>query len=99
MRHKHRCPQCGVIWEHSLFDKNRSQLCPVCGLFEARIYEGPDPATPADKITAMAAARGQERQARQTSQRPYERKISLAWETEDGQSLAAERGGINDGEN
>lgn len=59
MMHKHKCANasCGVVWEHSTFDAAKTHNCPVCGLFTADIYAGPDEATPAEAIAQMKAAR------------------------------------------
>jgi hypothetical protein len=42
--HKHRCGNCGCVWEHpdTCHDDAMSHLCPKCGvMFESWRYKGP----------------------------------------------------------
>ena len=48
--HKHQCPDCGTVWEHSDFcaGSDEAHSCPKdgCGGVSWRKYDGPLPVTP-----------------------------------------------------
>lgn len=48
MLHKHKCDDCGVVWEHDalcLADHTAAHKCPKCGKEQRTKYSGKDPAT------------------------------------------------------
>lgn len=40
--HRHKCPQCGVVWEHpdAAAGDTRAHRCPDCGAPSWYLYEG-----------------------------------------------------------
>ena len=44
-QHRHRCPECGLIWTHSDVLAVKTPECPYCGEVHWPRYEGPLPPT------------------------------------------------------
>jgi predicted nucleic acid-binding Zn-ribbon protein len=49
MLHRHKCPKCGVVWQHGdeCLGSNEAHTCPTygCGTIEKWIYRGDEPAS------------------------------------------------------